>query len=48
VARLKPPFLTIRFGHPDLCRAFVAYAERIRDQYKQDKLTTREILERYL
>ncbi len=48
VARLREPYLTILFEHPDLCRAFIAYAARIRDQYSQDKLTTRRLLERCL
>ncbi len=48
MTRLKPPYFTIQFEHPDLCRAFVAYARRIGEQYRQDKLTTRQMLERYL
>lgn len=48
VTRLKPPHLTIQFEHPDLCRSFVAYARQIGEQYRQDKLTTRQIMERYL
>ena len=48
VSRLKAPYITIFLEHPDLCHAFVAYAERIREQYKQDKLTTKKMLERYL
>ena len=48
VTRMKPPYLTIQFEHPDLCRAFVAYARRIEEQYRQDKLTTKQMMERYL
>ncbi len=48
VGRLTEPYLTIVFEHPDLCRAFVAYAERIREQYDQDKLTTKNRLEQFL
>lgn len=48
VARLKAPYSTILFEHPDLCRAFAAYVEHIREQYRQDKLTTKHTLERYL
>ena len=48
LGRLKEPYLTIVFEHPDLCRAFAAYAERIREQYKQDKPATKKALERYL
>ncbi|MBQ4297491.1 MAG: helix-turn-helix transcriptional regulator [Clostridia bacterium] len=48
VSRLREPYLTFLFEHPDLCRAFLAYAARIRDQYSQDKLTTKRILERFL
>ena len=46
--RLKPPYLTIRFEHPDLCRAFVTYAEHIREQYQQDRISTKRLLERFL
>lgn len=48
VTRLKEPHVTILLEHPDLCRAFVAYARRIREKYMQDKLTTKKLLERYL
>lgn len=48
VTRLKAPYLTIMFEHPELCRAFVAYAERIREQHKQDRFTTGKMIERYL
>ena len=48
VVRLKAPFVTILFEHPDLCRAFAAYAERLWEQYRQDRLTMRKKLERYL
>ena len=48
VVRLKSPYVTILFEHPDLCRAFAAYAERIREQYRQDRLTMKKNLERYL
>ena len=48
VTRLKPPYLTIQFEHPDLCRAFAAYAGQIEKQYSKDKLTTKHMLERYL
>jgi len=48
VIRLKAPHIAIMFEHPDLCRSFVSYAEHIRDQYRLDRLTTGQILERYL
>jgi len=48
VVRLRAPHVTILFEHPDLCRAFAAYAERIREKYRQDKLTAKTMLERYL
>lgn len=48
VVRLKAPYVTILFEHPDLCRAFVSYAERLREQYRPDKLTMKKSLERYL
>jgi hypothetical protein len=48
VVRLKTPYVTILLEQPDLCRAFTAYAERIREKYKQDRLTTKTMLERYL
>ena len=48
VTRRKAPYVTILFEHPDLCRAFSAYTERIGEQYKQDKLTVRHRLEQYL
>ena len=48
VIRLKAPYITIRFDHPDLRRAFNSYIDRIREQYNLDKLTTIRRLERYL
>ena len=48
VIRLKAPYVTILFEHPDLCRAFVSYAERLEEQYRQDRLTMKKSLERYL
>ncbi|MBO6232215.1 MAG: hypothetical protein J6O50_16770 [Ruminiclostridium sp.] len=48
VQRLKAPYITIKFDHPDLCRAFNSYIDRIREQYNLDKLTTIHKLERYL
>ena len=48
VTRLKAPHITIKFDHPDLCRAFNAYIDRIREQYNLDKLTTVHKLEQYL
>ena len=48
VVRLRAPYVTILFEHPDLCRAFAAYAERLEEQYRQDRLTMKKSLERYL
>jgi transcriptional regulator with XRE-family HTH domain len=48
VTRLKAPYITIRFDHPDLRRAFNSYIDRIRKQYNLDKLTTIHKLEQYL
>ena len=48
VSRLKEPFITICFRHPDMCQAFETYAGQIKAQYKQDKITTKKLLERYI
>ncbi|AVM70304.1 hypothetical protein C3V36_14250 [Lachnospiraceae bacterium oral taxon 500] len=46
--RLKSPYITFLLEYPIFCRIFVAYAERIKGQYKQDRLTIRQMLEKYL
>ena len=48
VSRLKAPQVTFMISHPAMCEAFTAYADRIKVQYKQDKISTRRMLERYL
>lgn len=48
VKRIKPPQITFFISHPTMCEAFSAYAERIKSQYKQDKISLRQTLERYL
>jgi len=48
VSRLRHPHITMLFTHPAMCGAFIAYANRIKEQYKQDKLTARKLLEKYL
>ncbi len=48
VVRLRPPALAVRFSHPELCRAFVSFAEGLRSQYKQDRLAVKQELEQYL
>jgi len=48
VKRLRPPYLTFSFEHPDMCRAFTSYASRIGEKYITDRLTTRKELERFL
>ena len=48
VSRLNVPQVTFLISHPAMYEAFVAYAERIISRYKQDKLSTKRMLERYL
>ena len=48
VVRLRPPAMAVRFSHPELCRAFVSFAEGLRSQYKQDRLAVKQELEQYL
>ncbi len=48
VVRLRPPALAVRFSHPELCRAFVSFAEGLRSQFKQDRLAVKQELEQYL
>lgn len=48
VVRLRPPALAVRFSHPELCRAFVSFAEGLRSQYRQDRLAVKQELEQYL
>ena len=48
VTRLLPPKTTFVFSHPAMCEAFSVYADRLKGQYNQDKLTTRHLLERYI
>ncbi len=48
VSRLNTPQVTFLISHPAMYEAFVAYADRITARYKQDKLTTKRLLERYL
>lgn len=47
VTRTKEPYLTFRFNHPSLCQAFLAYIGQIREQYRQDKLSIKRLLERF-
>ena len=48
VVRLRPPALAFRLSHPDLCRAFVSFAEGLKTQHKQDRLAVKLELEQYL
>ena len=48
VSRLNTPQVTFLISHPAMYEAFVAYADRITARYKQDKLSTKRLLERYL
>ena len=48
VVRLRPPALAFRLSHPELCRAFVSFADGVRSQYKQDRLAVKKELEQYL
>ncbi|MBQ4426702.1 MAG: helix-turn-helix transcriptional regulator [Oscillospiraceae bacterium] len=48
VKRIKPPQITFLISHPAMCEAFAAYSERIKSRYKQDKISLRQTLERYL
>lgn len=48
VTRLLPPQITFVFSHPAMCEAFLGYANHLNDQYKQDKITVRRQLERYI
>ncbi len=45
VVRKSSPYITIQFEHSELCRAFISYAETLQNQYKQDRLSVRRILE---
>lgn len=48
VKRMKSPQITFLISHPAMCEAFLAYSERIKSRYKQDKISLRQTLERYL
>lgn len=48
VSRLNAPQVTFLISHPAMYEAFMAYADSITARYKQDKLTTKRLLERYL
>lgn len=48
VSRLNAPQVTFLISHPAMYEAFMAYADSITARYKQDKLSTKRLLERYL
>ncbi len=48
VSRLNTPQVTFLISHPAMYEAFMAYADSITARYKQDKLSTKRLLERYL
>lgn len=48
VSRTLPPRYTFIFEHPYMCSAFSSYADKIKEQYRLDKLTSKNILENYL
>lgn len=48
VSRLNAPQVTFSISHPAMYEAFKSYADSITSRYKQDKLTTKRLLERYL
>lgn len=48
VSRTLPPQYTFIFERPYVCSAFSSYADKIKEQYRLDKLTTKNRLETYL
>ncbi|MCR5624252.1 MAG: helix-turn-helix transcriptional regulator [Lachnospiraceae bacterium] len=48
VTRMKAPFISILFKHPDLYMAFKTYVENVAKQYKKDKELVIKELEKYL
>lgn len=48
VTRLEAPRITFLISHPLTCQAFSAYAARIRDRYRMDRISAKTALERYL
>ena len=48
VIKLNAPQVTFMISHPAMREAFSEYANRIKEQYNQDKITTKRMLERYL
>ncbi|MBQ7523073.1 MAG: hypothetical protein IJT07_00920 [Oscillospiraceae bacterium] len=48
VKRMKPPQITFLISHPAMCEAFSAYGEKIKAQYKQDKISLHQTLESQL
>ena len=48
VSRTCPPQYTFYFEHPYMCGAFFSYAEKIKERYSLDKLTTKNRLQKYL
>jgi len=48
VSRLNAPQVTFFISHPSMYEAFMSYAGSITARYKQDKLTTKRLLEWYL
>lgn len=48
VTRLLPPQITFAFSHHAMRDAFSGYADYLKGQYKQDKITTKRRLERYV
>lgn len=46
--RLLSPQTTFVFSHPAMCKSFLEYADHLKEQYKQDKITTRRLLEKYV
>ena len=43
----KAPYITIQTENPGMCHAYVSFARQLESQYKQDKLSTRRMLERF-
>lgn len=43
----KAPYITIQTENPEMCHAYVSFARQLESQYKQDKLSTRRMLERF-
>ena len=48
IVRQKAPYITIQTENPEMCHAYVSFAGQLQTQYKQDRLSTKRMLERFL